>query len=80
MDDNLFIFLLMPAWEPFRDLIPENERGSFVHAYHKRLNSDDIETQVSVCVDSSAQVFLVSSPAFSLYVILDVKAKFHILV
>ncbi|CAN1141568.1 Proline iminopeptidase [Linum perenne] len=33
------------AWEPFRDLIPEDERGSFVNAYSKRLNSDDIETQ-----------------------------------
>uniref|UniRef100_A0A2N9J9W2 Proline iminopeptidase n=1 Tax=Fagus sylvatica TaxID=28930 RepID=A0A2N9J9W2_FAGSY len=33
------------AWEPFRDLIPENERGSFLHAYKKRLNSDDLETQ-----------------------------------
>jgi len=33
------------AWEPFRDLIPENERGSFVDAYKKRLNSDDMETQ-----------------------------------
>ncbi|XP_022762841.1 proline iminopeptidase-like isoform X3 [Durio zibethinus] len=33
------------AWEPFRDLIPENERESFVSAYHKRLNSDDLETQ-----------------------------------
>ena len=34
------------AWEQFRDLIPENERGCFVDAYHKRLNSDDLETQV----------------------------------
>ncbi|KAK7246666.1 hypothetical protein RIF29_41536 [Crotalaria pallida] len=33
------------VWEPFRDLIPENERGCFVDAYKKRLNSDDIETQ-----------------------------------
>ncbi|XP_017971953.1 PREDICTED: proline iminopeptidase isoform X2 [Theobroma cacao] len=33
------------AWEPFRDLIPENERESFVTAYHKRLNSNDLETQ-----------------------------------
>ncbi|KAG2293899.1 hypothetical protein Bca52824_040568 [Brassica carinata] len=33
------------AWEEFRDLIPENERGSLVDAYHKRLNSDDLETQ-----------------------------------
>lgn len=34
------------AWEPFRDLIPENERTCFIEAYHKRLNSDDMETQV----------------------------------
>jgi proline iminopeptidase len=33
------------AWEPFRDLIPENERESFVNAYYKRLTSDDKETQ-----------------------------------
>ncbi|XP_023764772.3 proline iminopeptidase, partial [Lactuca sativa] len=33
------------AWEPFRDLIPENERDCFVNAYHKRLNSPDINTQ-----------------------------------
>ncbi|XP_009764687.1 proline iminopeptidase [Nicotiana sylvestris] len=33
------------AWEPFRDMIPENERKCFVEAYHKRLNSDDLETQ-----------------------------------
>ncbi|KAJ0971810.1 hypothetical protein J5N97_019769 [Dioscorea zingiberensis] len=34
------------AWEPFRDFIPENERGNFLSAYHKRLNSDDMHTQV----------------------------------
>ncbi|KAB2600689.1 proline iminopeptidase [Pyrus ussuriensis x Pyrus communis] len=33
------------AWEPFRDLIPENERGCFLDAYKKRLNSDDQEIQ-----------------------------------
>ncbi|XP_010248469.1 PREDICTED: proline iminopeptidase [Nelumbo nucifera] len=33
------------AWEPFRDFIPESERGSFINAYKKRLNSDDIEIQ-----------------------------------
>ncbi|KAL2512014.1 Proline iminopeptidase [Abeliophyllum distichum] len=33
------------VWEPFRDHIPESERGCFVKAYHKRLNSDDKETQ-----------------------------------
>lgn len=35
------------AWESFRDFIPENERGCFIDAYSKRLNSDDLETQVS---------------------------------
>ncbi|KAJ6948755.1 proline iminopeptidase isoform X3 [Populus alba x Populus x berolinensis] len=34
------------AWESFRDFIPENERGCFVDAYSKRLNSDDLETQL----------------------------------
>ncbi|KAH1072488.1 hypothetical protein J1N35_024816 [Gossypium stocksii] len=34
------------AWEPFRDLIPEKERESFVTAYHRRLNSEDLEIQV----------------------------------
>ncbi|KAF3792168.1 Proline iminopeptidase [Nymphaea thermarum] len=33
------------AWEPFRDFIPENERDSFIKAYSKRLNSEDIEIQ-----------------------------------
>ncbi|KAL8541679.1 hypothetical protein ACS0TY_002804 [Phlomoides rotata] len=33
------------AWEPFRDHIPESERGCFVDAYNKRLNSNDKETQ-----------------------------------
>ncbi|XP_022984887.1 proline iminopeptidase [Cucurbita maxima] len=33
------------AWETFRDLIPESERGCFVDAYCKRLNSSDMETQ-----------------------------------
>ncbi|GMQ01285.1 hypothetical protein CsSME_00047975 [Camellia sinensis var. sinensis] len=33
------------AWESFRDLIPENERESFIDAYWKRLNSVDLETQ-----------------------------------
>ncbi|XP_004250732.2 proline iminopeptidase [Solanum lycopersicum] len=33
------------VWEPFRELIPEEERNCFVKAYHKRLNSDTLETQ-----------------------------------
>ncbi|GMQ01286.1 hypothetical protein CsSME_00047975 [Camellia sinensis var. sinensis] len=36
------------AWESFRDLIPENERESFIDAYWKRLNSVDLETQVRI--------------------------------
>ncbi|KAL6584254.1 hypothetical protein OROMI_003543 [Orobanche minor] len=40
--------LFPDAWEPFRDLIPENERGCFVDPYSKRLNSNDKETQVNV--------------------------------
>lgn len=35
------------AWEPFRDFIPENERGCFIDAYHKRLNSSDINTKIT---------------------------------
>lgn len=38
--------ILYAAWEPFRDLIPEDERGCFIKAYHKRLNSEDVEIQV----------------------------------
>ncbi|KAK1402379.1 hypothetical protein POM88_001984 [Heracleum sosnowskyi] len=34
------------AWEQFRDLIPENERDCFITAYHNRLNSENLETQV----------------------------------
>ncbi|MDP1831594.1 MAG: prolyl aminopeptidase [Geothrix sp.] len=29
------------AWEPYRDAIPEAERGDFLHAYAQRLLSDD---------------------------------------
>lgn len=29
------------AWETYKNHIPENERGDFVRAYHKRLTSDD---------------------------------------
>lgn len=50
---SIFLFFIsvcffdLKAWEEFRDLIPQNERGSLVDAYHRRLNSDDMETQVS---------------------------------
>jgi len=33
------------AWESFRDFIPEEERGDFITAYNKRLNSSDAELQ-----------------------------------
>jgi proline iminopeptidase len=29
------------AWEPYRDFIPEAERGDFVGAYHRRLTGPD---------------------------------------
>lgn len=41
------LFFIYSAWEQFRDLIPENERECFITAYHKRLNSENLETQVS---------------------------------
>ena len=33
--------LFPDAWEPYRDLIPENERHDFIAAYHRRLTGDD---------------------------------------
>ncbi|XP_047320885.1 proline iminopeptidase-like [Impatiens glandulifera] len=46
-------YLLGTVWEsrsghlgsPFKDHIPENEKGSFINAYWKRLNSENKETQ-----------------------------------
>jgi proline iminopeptidase len=34
-------------WERYRDEIPEDERGDFMTAYHKRLTSDDEQTRLS---------------------------------
>lgn len=34
------------AWEEYRDLIPEDERGNFVAAYSKRLKSTDPAVEV----------------------------------
>ncbi|MEO8073337.1 MAG: prolyl aminopeptidase [Acidobacteriota bacterium] len=34
-------------WERYRNEIPEDERGDFMKAYHKRLTSDDKKTQLS---------------------------------
>lgn len=42
----LFCCSFCTAWEPFRDHIPEDERQCFISAYSKRLNADDVETQV----------------------------------
>jgi proline iminopeptidase len=33
--------LFPEAWQPYRDLIPEAERGDFIAAYHRRLTSSD---------------------------------------
>ena len=33
--------LFPEAWQPYRDLIPEAERGDFITAYHRRLTSPD---------------------------------------
>jgi len=57
MVNSLCIFLIS-AWEPFRDLIPEKERGCFIDAYKKRLNSDDIKTQVTLCLVSELSFFI----------------------
>lgn len=56
------------AWEPFRDLIPESERGCFIDAYHKRLNSDDKQTQVSLNILAllSAQHILFNSSFYAI--------------
>lgn len=34
-------------WEPYRDLIPEDERGDMMAAYSKRLTSDDEATRLA---------------------------------
>lgn len=34
-------------WERYRDEIPEDERGDFISAYHKRLTSDDEAVRLS---------------------------------
>jgi len=35
------------AWEPYRDHIPEAERGDFLSAYHRRLTSDDAAVRLA---------------------------------
>ncbi|GMF39493.1 unnamed protein product [Phytophthora fragariaefolia] len=39
-------FLYPDQWEAYRDAIPEDERGDFVKAYHKRLTSDDPKVRI----------------------------------
>ncbi|MEP6925053.1 MAG: prolyl aminopeptidase [Pyrinomonadaceae bacterium] len=36
-------------WEPYRDAIPENERGDMMQAYYKRMTSDDEKTRLDAC-------------------------------
>jgi len=73
----------LSAWEPFRDVIPESERGCFVDAYKKRLNSNDMETQVSVSVVFFSQLaflyhFLPSHNKTSLNISLVSEMLFHL--
>lgn len=39
--------LFPDAWQPYRDLIPEAERGDMILAYHKRLTSSDESVQLA---------------------------------
>ncbi|KAE9325950.1 Proline iminopeptidase [Phytophthora fragariae] len=39
-------FLFPDRWEAYRDAIPEEERGDFLMAYHKRLTSDDPKIRI----------------------------------
>jgi proline iminopeptidase len=39
--------LFPEAWQPYRDLIPETERGDFITAYHKRLSSPDVAVRLA---------------------------------
>jgi proline iminopeptidase len=39
--------LFPEAWQPYRDLIPEAERGDFIAAYHRRLTSPDEEVRLA---------------------------------
>ncbi len=41
------------AWEQFVSVIPENERDDIIGAYHKRLTSEDRETQVKAAMSWS---------------------------
>lgn len=36
-------------WEPYRDAIPETERGDMIGAYYKRMTSDDEKIRLEAC-------------------------------
>lgn len=38
--------LFPEAWQPYRDLIPPDERGDFIKAYHRRLSADDPQVRL----------------------------------
>ncbi|KAJ0009886.1 hypothetical protein Pint_33560 [Pistacia integerrima] len=71
---ELWTVLPCTAWEPFRDLIPENERDSFVDAYSKRLNCDDKEIQILVDALSKQEAQLVEHYAVILPLVLKFAA------
>ncbi|KAJ0078358.1 hypothetical protein Patl1_37258 [Pistacia atlantica] len=76
---ELWTVLPCTAWEPFRDLIPENERGSFVDAYSKRLNCDDKEIQSLVDALSKQEAQLVENYAVILPLVLKAKVKTRVM-
>ena len=39
-------FIYPDRWEAYRDAIPEEERGNYLMAYHKRLSSDNPEVRI----------------------------------
>jgi len=60
--------LFPDAWEPYRDAIPEAERGDFIAAYHRRLTSPDEATRLAAArawsVWEGATSFLRVDPGF----------------
>lgn len=59
--------LFPEAWQPYRDHIPEAERGDFIAAYHARLTSDDEQVRLAAAqtwsVWEGATSTLVPEPA-----------------
>lgn len=47
-------FIYPDAWESYRNHIPENERGDFVSAYHRRLTSGTASIQMAAAVPWTA--------------------------